>query len=198
MFQKHLEKKGEVYICRHATSCTTKRRTELINGLLRLGHMGPRDLFCHIITEEELIFTYLGVGNRFRVLFSDLALWISLNFTWNWSIRLYNSSNFNNVYRYESCRRYSWTWPIGFWRRGMQIKGKNQQIHGLYRGLIYSSTTMWHYSEDARDVHIWLMHPGIRVFVVNLRFRKNNGRSNTAEIRRLWQSVRSPPILKES
>lgn len=55
----------------------------LENGLLRLGHMGPRDLFCHIITEEELICTYLGVGNRFRVLFSDLALWISLNFTWN-------------------------------------------------------------------------------------------------------------------
>ena len=98
MFQKHLEKKGEVYICRHATSCSTKRRTELINGLLRLGHTGPRDLFCHLITEEELICTNsrksviqnkesgamstkseTGLG----ILFSDLALRISLNFTWN-------------------------------------------------------------------------------------------------------------------
>ena len=34
-------------------------------------------------------------------------------------------------------------------------------------------------------------------WLLTLRFRKNNGRSNTAEIRRLWQSVRSPPILNE-
>ena len=88
------------------------------------------------------------------ILFSDLALRISLNFTWNWSIRLFDSSDFNNVYRFESCRRYSWTWPIGFWGRGMQIKGKNQQIHGPYRGLTYSSTTRWHYSEGTRDVHM--------------------------------------------
>ena len=79
------------------------------------------------------------------ILFSDLALQVSLNFTWNWSLRLYDSSDFNNVYRFESCRRYSWTWPIGFWGRGMQIKGENQQIHGPYRGLTYSITTMWHY-----------------------------------------------------
>ena len=69
MFQKHLEKKGEVYICRHATSCTTKRRTELIKGLLRLGHMGPRDLFCHIITEEELICTNLDNNRVGKVLY---------------------------------------------------------------------------------------------------------------------------------
>ena len=133
------------------------------------------------------------------ILLSDLALRISLNFTWNWSIRLYDSSDFNNVYRLESCRRYSWTRPIGFWGRGMQIKWKNQQIHGLYRGLTYSSTTMWHYwqwghkrctHESCTQVYAFLL--------LTLRFRKNNGRSNTAEIRRWWQSVRSPPILKEN
>ena len=69
MFQKHLEKKGEVYICRPATSCSTKRTTGLINGLLRLGHMGPRDLFCHLITEEELICTNLDNNKVGEVLY---------------------------------------------------------------------------------------------------------------------------------
>ena len=132
------------------------------------------------------------------ILFSDLALQVSLNFTWNWSLRLYDSSDFNNVYRFESCRRYSWTWPIGFWGRGMQIKGKNQQIHGLYRGLTNSSTTMWHYWQWGHKSHAW--HESCTqvyaFLLLTLRFRKNNGRSNAAEIRRLWQSMRSPPILK--
>ena len=133
------------------------------------------------------------------VLFSDLALRISLNFTWNWSIRLFDSSDFNNVCRFESCRRYSWTWPIGFWRRGMQIKLKGRinrymdRIAGLLTavrpgGIIVKAREMYTYESYTHVCAFWLL---------TLRFRKNNGRSNTAEIRRLWQGVRSPPILKE-